>query len=139
VSAPVTWDELPSVEPDDFDLRTMPERFKKIGDAHAAIDDVAHDITPLLEWSARDEKNGQGDLPYPAGPPEDAGRAATGPAKPQKRRQLEKRLTPVTHPSASRWNQNATASSGTSAPLQHFNVSGLIPVEERRDVSSMFL
>jgi DNA ligase D len=65
VSAPVTWDELPDVEPDDFDLRTMPPRFADVGDRHAAIDDVAHDITPLLEWSARDEKAGAGDLPYP--------------------------------------------------------------------------
>jgi len=65
VSAPVTWAELPDVEPDDFDLRTMPKRFAEIGDRHAAIDDVAHDITPLLEWSERDETAGSGDLPYP--------------------------------------------------------------------------
>src|SRR3954465_2389851 len=65
VSCPVTWDELPDVEPDDFDLRTMPKRFAAKGDPHAAIDDVAHDITPLLEWSDRDDKAGQGDLPYP--------------------------------------------------------------------------
>jgi DNA ligase D len=64
-SCPVTWDELTEVEPDDFDLRTMPKRFAAKGDPHAAIDDVAHDITPLLEWSARDEKGGAGDLPYP--------------------------------------------------------------------------
>jgi DNA ligase D len=65
VSAPVTWDELPEVEPDDFDLRTMPQRFARIGDPHAGIDDVAYDITPLLEWSERDEKAGAGDMPYP--------------------------------------------------------------------------
>jgi DNA primase len=65
VSTPVTWAELTEVEPDDFDLRTVPKRFAKIGDPHAGIDDVAHDIAPLLEWSARDEKNGLGDLPYP--------------------------------------------------------------------------
>jgi DNA ligase D len=64
-STPVTWDELNDVEPDDFDLRTVPPRFAKIGDPHAAIDDVAHDITPLLEWSERDERNGLGDMPYP--------------------------------------------------------------------------
>jgi DNA ligase D len=64
-SAPVTWAELTEVEPDDFDLRTMPKRFAEVGDRHAAIDDVAHDITPLLEWSERDEKAGSGDLPYP--------------------------------------------------------------------------
>jgi len=65
VSTPVTWAELTEVEPDDFDLRTVPPRFAKIGDPHAAIDEVAHDITPLLEWSERDEKAGSGDLPYP--------------------------------------------------------------------------
>jgi hypothetical protein len=43
----------------------MPPRFAKIGDPHAAIDDVAHDLTPLLEWVERDEKAGLGDLPYP--------------------------------------------------------------------------
>ena len=64
-STPVTWDELTEVEPDDFDLRTVPKRFAEVGDPHAAIDDVAHDLTPLLEWSARDEANGQGDMPYP--------------------------------------------------------------------------
>jgi DNA ligase D len=65
VSTPVTWSELTEVEPDDFDLRTVPKRFAAIGDPHAGIDEVAHDITPLLEWSARDEKAGAGDLPYP--------------------------------------------------------------------------
>jgi DNA ligase D len=64
-SCPVTWDELTDVEPDDFDLRTVPKRFAERGDPHAAIDDVAHDLTPLLEWSERDEKGGSGDLPYP--------------------------------------------------------------------------
>ncbi|MEV0609276.1 non-homologous end-joining DNA ligase [Polymorphospora rubra] len=65
VSTPVTWDELPDVEPNDFDLRTVPERFARIGDPHAAIDDAGWDITPLLEWADRDDKEGQGDLPYP--------------------------------------------------------------------------
>ncbi|AGZ45278.1 non-homologous end-joining DNA ligase [Actinoplanes friuliensis] len=65
VSTPVTWDELTSVEPDDFDLRTVPPRFAAIGDPHAAIDDVAYDLAPLLEWSDRDAAGGLGDLPYP--------------------------------------------------------------------------
>ncbi|GAA1794953.1 non-homologous end-joining DNA ligase [Luedemannella flava] len=64
-STPVTWDELPDVEPDDFDLRTVPDRVAKLGDPHAAIDDVAHDIAPLLEWAERDAGTGDGDLPYP--------------------------------------------------------------------------
>jgi DNA ligase D len=64
VSAPVTWEELPDVVSEDFTVRTMPERFAKVGDLHAAIDDVSHDLTPLLEWYARDEAP-LGDMPYP--------------------------------------------------------------------------
>jgi DNA primase len=65
VSTPVTWDELGRVEPDDFDLRTVPARFAQVCDPHAGIGDVAYDLTPLLEWAARDERDGQGDMPYP--------------------------------------------------------------------------
>ncbi|MCU0266602.1 MAG: non-homologous end-joining DNA ligase [Actinomycetia bacterium] len=66
VSAPVTWAELPDVETADFTLVSMPARFASVGDLHAGIDDVAHDISPLLEWFARDERDrGLGDLPYP--------------------------------------------------------------------------
>jgi DNA ligase D-like protein (predicted polymerase) len=64
-STPVTWEELPKVEPNDFDLATVPPRIAAIGDPHAAIDDVAHDLTPLLEWVERDERAGLGDMPYP--------------------------------------------------------------------------
>ena len=38
---PVTWDELPQVEPNDFTLDTVQERIAKIGDPHATINDVA--------------------------------------------------------------------------------------------------
>jgi DNA ligase D len=66
VSAPVTWDELPDVETEDFTIATMPERFGRLGDVHAGIDDVAFDIRPLLEWAERDESDhGLGDAPYP--------------------------------------------------------------------------
>ncbi|TDB75605.1 non-homologous end-joining DNA ligase [Micromonospora sp. KC723] len=65
VSAPVTWDELPDVDPDDFDLRTVPARLAERGDPHAGIDDTPYDVTPLLEWADRDAADGQGDLPYP--------------------------------------------------------------------------
>ncbi len=55
VSAPVTWDELPDVEMDDFTIATMPERFAELGDVHAGIDDAVWSIEPLLEWADRDE------------------------------------------------------------------------------------
>jgi DNA ligase D-like protein (predicted polymerase) len=62
VSAPLTWDELPEVAPEDFTVGTMPARFAEVGDRHAAIDDVAHSLQPLLDMYERDER---GDMPYP--------------------------------------------------------------------------
>jgi DNA ligase D len=88
VSTPVTWAELTEVEPDDFDLRTVPKRFAEVGDPHAAIDDVAYDITPLLEWSQRDEKTGAGDLPYPPDHPKMPGEPKR--VQPSKDRDLKK-------------------------------------------------
>src|SRR3954453_23854338 len=62
VSAPVEWDELEHVQPEDFTVATMPARFAERGDLHAAIDDVAHSLQPLLDLYKRD---GDGDMPYP--------------------------------------------------------------------------
>jgi DNA ligase D len=65
VSAPVTWDELPDVETEDFSMATMPARFAKLGDVHAGIDDAVCDLRVLLEWVDRDVKEGLGEAPYP--------------------------------------------------------------------------
>ncbi|MDQ3406152.1 MAG: DNA polymerase domain-containing protein [Actinomycetota bacterium] len=66
VSAPVTWDELVNVCPEDFSVLTMPARFAEVGDPHRAVDEHAFSLEPLLELAARDERdNGLGDLPYP--------------------------------------------------------------------------
>ena len=65
VSAPVTWDELPEVETEDFTLVSMPPRFAKLGDVQAAIDDAVCDLRVLLEWVERDEAAGVGEAPYP--------------------------------------------------------------------------
>jgi DNA ligase D len=54
VSTPITWDEVESVEPHGFTIATVPERFARLGDLHAGIDDVAFSLEPLLEWAARD-------------------------------------------------------------------------------------
>jgi DNA ligase D len=59
VSAPLTWDEVPDADPADFTVATMPERYAKVGDLHAGIDDAAFDIAPLLEWAERDEAEGE--------------------------------------------------------------------------------
>ena len=65
VSAPVGWDELGEVSPEDFNIATMPARFAELGDLHAGIDAVAHSLDPLLEMYARDEAEGDADMPYP--------------------------------------------------------------------------
>jgi DNA ligase D-like protein (predicted polymerase) len=65
VSAPLTWDEVPDCEPADFTLLTMPKRFLKLGDPHAAIDEKPGSLEPLLELAARDEAAGLGDAPWP--------------------------------------------------------------------------
>ncbi|MDP3712731.1 MAG: non-homologous end-joining DNA ligase [Mycobacteriales bacterium] len=62
VSAPLTWDEVPSAQIADFDIWTMRERFATLGDVHAAIDDVAHDLAPLIELY---ERSGEGEAPFP--------------------------------------------------------------------------
>jgi DNA ligase D-like protein (predicted polymerase) len=62
VSAPVTWEELPDVQVADFDIWTMRTRFAELGDVHAAIDDVAYDLTPVLELY---ERQAQGEAPFP--------------------------------------------------------------------------
>ncbi len=65
VSAPLDWQEIDDCEPADFTLATMPERFAKVGDKHAGIDEHAGSLNALLELSERDERAGVGDAPWP--------------------------------------------------------------------------
>jgi DNA ligase D len=65
VSAPLAWDEIDSVEPEDFTVATMPARFAEVGDRHAAIDDASYSLQPLLDLYERDLAAGNGDMPYP--------------------------------------------------------------------------
>jgi DNA ligase D-like protein (predicted polymerase) len=65
VSAPVTWDEIDECDPADFTLATMPARFARIGDRHAGIDDRPGSLDALLDLSARHERDGLGDAPWP--------------------------------------------------------------------------
>ena len=65
VSAPLSWEEVEHCEPGDFTLATMPARFAEIGDRHAAIDQHAGSLEPLLQLSAEHEHEGLGDAPWP--------------------------------------------------------------------------
>jgi hypothetical protein len=65
VSAPLAWDEVEACEPADFTLATMPARFAAVGDRHRDIDTHPATLDALLELSARQEKEGLGDAPWP--------------------------------------------------------------------------
>jgi DNA ligase D-like protein (predicted polymerase) len=65
VSAPLTWDEVDTCDPRDFTLATMPSRFENGGDRHADIDSQSCSLDALLDLSARQERDGLGDAPWP--------------------------------------------------------------------------
>ena len=65
VSAPVTWEEVATCDPADFTMKTMPARFADIGDPHAGIDRQQWSLESLLELSARQQREGLGDAPWP--------------------------------------------------------------------------
>ena len=89
VSAPLTWDEIDVCEPRDFTLATMPSRFAGLGDRHAAMDLDPCSLDGLLDMSARHERDGLGDAPWPPHYEKQAGEPA--------RVQPSRRRTP-THP-----------------------------------------
>jgi DNA ligase D len=66
VSAPLRWEELDDARPGDFDLASMPTRYRDLGDVHAAMDERRYGLEAVLELADRDERDhGLGDLPYP--------------------------------------------------------------------------
>jgi bifunctional non-homologous end joining protein LigD len=65
VSTPLTWDEVPSCDPAWFTIDTVPERFARIGDPWAGIDEAVGSLDGLLEQAARDEAAGLPDAPWP--------------------------------------------------------------------------
>ncbi|MDX6294317.1 MAG: hypothetical protein QOH50_3392 [Kribbellaceae bacterium] len=65
VSTPIRWDEIETVNPKDFTIATVPARYAELGDLHEGIDDNAYSIDTLLEWAARDEREGAEEPPPP--------------------------------------------------------------------------
>lgn len=73
VSCPVTWEEVPDVEPEDLTMATVPDRLETLGDPYAGEDTARVDLAPLLELADRDEAGGLGDAPWPPYFPKDSG------------------------------------------------------------------
>jgi DNA ligase D-like protein (predicted polymerase) len=65
VSAPLSWHEVPVCEPADLTLSTMPARVASVGHVHTPMNQHAWSLERLLELSARQEREGLGDAPWP--------------------------------------------------------------------------
>jgi bifunctional non-homologous end joining protein LigD len=93
VSAPLTWEEVPLCDPADFTLATMPSRFEKRGDPHADMDATTFSLDTLLELSARQQREGLGDAPWPPHYVKQSGEPAR--VQPSRRRQPSRPLIEV--------------------------------------------
>jgi bifunctional non-homologous end joining protein LigD len=65
VSAPMTWEEIDVADPAEFTLKSMPARFKAIGDRHCDIDRHPCSLDALLDLAERDARQGLEDAPWP--------------------------------------------------------------------------
>ncbi len=133
VSAPLTWDEVPSAELGDFTLRSLPARYGALGDVGAGIDDAAFSLNPLLELVERHEAEGLGDAPWP---PHYAKQSGEPPrVQPSKRRSPAQGEAPDS--SAPRGRAGSVAPAIPSAPAR--NADGTVPPTGRRRSSQPLL
>src|SRR5580700_4385166 len=109
VSAPLTWDEVPGCRPEEFTIDTMPERFARLGDVGAGIDEAIGSLEPLLELAARDEAAGVPDAPWPPHYEKQSGEAP--------RVQPSKRRAPDVAPAAPGKSSGASGRRKTTMPL----------------------
>jgi bifunctional non-homologous end joining protein LigD len=87
VSCPITWDEVPDVDPSELTVLTVPRRVAERGDAHAGIDATAGSLDSLLEQYERDERKGLQDAPWPVHHPKMPGEPTrVAPSRARKRR-----------------------------------------------------
>ena len=134
VSAPLTWDEVPEAELEDFTLRTLPERYARFGDVGAGIDDHAFSLEPLLDLVARQEGEGQGDAPWP---PHYAKAAGEPPRVQPSKRRARSPEGPPTDPSAPRGRAGSVAPATPKPPAR--NPDGTVSPTGRRRSSQPLL
>src|SRR6516162_1614832 len=65
VSAPLTWDELETVHPDELTIATLAARLETDGDPWLGMNDDPQSLEPLLAMSERDRAGGLQDAPWP--------------------------------------------------------------------------
>jgi DNA ligase D len=65
VSAPLTWDEIDTLHPDELTIASVPERLSAQGDPWEGMNERPQSLEPLLELHKRDRAAGLSDAPWP--------------------------------------------------------------------------
>jgi DNA ligase D len=65
VSAPLRWEEVFELHPDELTLATVPDRLDRLGDPWEDIDEAPQSLEPMLAMHERDRANGLHDAPWP--------------------------------------------------------------------------
>ena len=98
VSAPLTWDEVPTCDPGDYTFHTVPARFAEIGDPAAGLDACPGQLDSLLTLAKEQKAAGMTEpaatrtkAPSRTGPPA----AATDAIRPTGRRQSKMPLVEI--------------------------------------------
>jgi DNA ligase D len=65
VSTPIAWDDVPTVEPEELTIATVPAVLAERGDAWLEINDHPQSLDPLLDLVAADVARGLMDAPWP--------------------------------------------------------------------------
>ena len=126
VSAPLLWSEVPDAELGDFTLTSMLDRYARLGDVGAGIDNAVGSLDGLMELSARQEASGEGDAPWP---PNYAKQPGEPPRVQPSRRRMADRRAP-TDPSAPRGRLGSVAPPVPSASLRR--ADGTVSATGRR-------
>jgi len=65
VSAPVTWEDVETIHPDELTIASVPERLAAHGDPWERMNDAPQSLGPFLELHERDRAAGLMDAPWP--------------------------------------------------------------------------
>ena len=65
VSAPVTWEDVETIHPDELTIASVPARVAEHGDPWERMNDEPQSLEPFLELHDRDRTSGLMDAPWP--------------------------------------------------------------------------
>jgi DNA ligase D len=65
VSAPLAWEEVDTLHPDELTIASVPQRLSATGDPWEGMNDQPQSLEPLLELHERDRAAGLRDAPWP--------------------------------------------------------------------------